>query len=224
MHEVRLADNATDAGRGRIAGTSTCASTLEGRQSVNRQVEIKCEQIARMVVKGLPKTKIAIEMGMSYDGILGITRNPDYLRIEESVRKGVVDRMDARLAKRASMDGEMEDMVPEALRVVLDQVIKKRDLRAALEVLDRDPRRQFAKSTARAAETLAPGAPVLTSDQLNKVVTDADITHQMLERQRQATAAAQAEVSPPPDNTNPINPLQSGSSDAAVGTGGFGHG
>jgi len=33
---------------------------------MNRQVEIKAEQIARMIVKGIPATRVAVEMGMSY--------------------------------------------------------------------------------------------------------------------------------------------------------------
>jgi hypothetical protein len=43
--------------------------------------------------------------------------------------------MDARLAKRAEMGTEVEDAVPEALQVLLDNMRKKRALRAALEVL-----------------------------------------------------------------------------------------
>jgi hypothetical protein len=159
---------------------------------MNRQVEIKCEQIARMIVKGLPKTKIAIEMGMSYDGLMRITRDKDYLFIEENVRKGVTDKMDARLAKRAEMGGEMEDAVPEAMRILIDQVTKKRDLRAALEVLDRDPRRQFAKSTSTRVDPLQPGTPVMTSEHLSTIVSKADITHQMLEKQHTALQQAQA--------------------------------
>lgn len=152
---------------------------------MNRQVEIKCEQIARMIVKGMPKTKIAIEMGMSYDGLMRITRDSQYLLIEENIRKGVIDKMDVRLAKRAEMSGEMEDAVPEALRILIDQLMKKRDLRAALEVLDRDPRRQFSKSTTNRVDPLQPGAPVMTSERLATIVSKADITHQILEKEHQ---------------------------------------
>lgn len=147
---------------------------------MNRQVEIKIEQIARMVIKGMKLTQIAIEMGMSYAGLNQIVRRSEYLVIEEKVRKMVVGKMDQRLAKRAEMSDEVEDAVPEAMRVLLENVTKKRDLRAALEVLDRDPRRQFAKRTEPVVNSGQAGiVPPLTPDALANVVKEADITHAM---------------------------------------------
>jgi len=61
-------------------------------------------------------------MGMSYEGLIRITRCQEYLQIEERVRNAVVGKMDARLAKRAQMETEVEDAVPEALQVLLDNV------------------------------------------------------------------------------------------------------
>jgi hypothetical protein len=163
---------------------------------MNRQVEIKCDQIARMVVKGMPKTRIAIEMGMSYDGLVRITRCPEYLVIEESVRNAVVGKMDQRLAKRAAMEVEVEDHVPEAMRVLLDAVTKKRDLRAALEVLDRDPRRQFAKQRGDAPiNPLQPGVAV-ASEALATAVREADITHKLITNNKDCQAQHQT---PSPD-------------------------
>ncbi len=152
---------------------------------MNRQVQIKCEQIARMIVKGWPKTRIAIEMGMSYDGLMGITRRPEYLEIEEEVRSGVVGKMDARLARRAAMRNEIseevEDTVPDAMRVILESVTKKRDLRAALEVLDRDPKRQFAKASRPLDDTTGAGPRTgLESEALAQAVREADVTHKMV--------------------------------------------
>jgi hypothetical protein len=148
---------------------------------MNRQVYIKCDQIARMIVKGMPKTRIALEMGMSYDGLVRITREPEYLKIEEDVRNVVVGKMDARLARRAEMNDDVEEAVPEAMKVLLDAVTKKRDLRAALEVLDRDPQRQFAKAK---TVTLGPNGVGVTgglaSDALASAVKDADLTHTIL--------------------------------------------
>lgn len=148
---------------------------------MNRQVTIKCEQIARMIVKGIPKTRIALEMGMSYDGLQRITRVPEYLAIEESVRNAVIGKMDARLAKRAEMDTEMEDHVPEAMKVLLEAVTKKRDLRAALEVLDRDPKKQFARVRVD-QQTTVPGLPTET---LAAAVKEADLTHTILQNSQQ---------------------------------------
>lgn len=163
---------------------------------MNRQVEIKCDQIARMIVKGMKCTVIAIEMGMSYDGLMRIVRQPEYLAIEERVRNEVVGKMDARLAKRAEMSSDVEDAIPEALQVLLDGVKKKRDLKAALELLDRDPRGQFTKNASRSAAQAAasPGvtATPLASEALANAVREADITHTILEKERTAPKAAEA--------------------------------
>ena len=43
-------------------------------------------------------------MGMSYEGLIRITRCQEYLQIEERLRNAVVGKMDARLAKRAQME------------------------------------------------------------------------------------------------------------------------
>lgn len=163
---------------------------------MNRQVEIKCDQIARMIVKGMTKSRIALEMGMSYDGLNRITRCPEYLLIEENVRAAVVGKMDQRLAQRAAMSTEMEDHVPEAMKVLLEAVTKKRDLRAALEILDRDPKKQFAKTSRTEATLTNPNASI-ASDTLAQAVKDADITHTLLKNAQPQTtsgAAKQAEA------------------------------
>jgi hypothetical protein len=153
-----------------------------------------------MIVKGMPKTRIAIEMGMSYDGLVRITREPEYLKIEEDVRNMVVGKMDARLAKRAEMSDEVEEAVPEAMKVLLDAVTKKRDLRAALEVLDRDPQRQFAKSK---SVTLGPSGVGVTSglspDALASAVKDADLTHTILKNTPPPLQTQQTSSQMPPD-------------------------
>jgi hypothetical protein len=144
---------------------------------MNRQVEIKAEQIARMVVKGLPRTRIAIEMGMSYDGLTRIFKCPEYIEIENRVRGTMVGQMDARLAQRAKMETEIEDAVPEAMQVLLDNVRKKRDLRAALEVLDREPSAQFAKRKPEERAELKPG---ISSEALASALREADLTHKIM--------------------------------------------
>lgn len=159
---------------------------------MQRQAFIKAEQIARMVVKGMKGTQIAKELGMSYDGIQRIFRNPDYLHIEEQVRKGVIAKMDARLTKRSEMGEELEDAVPEALGLLLEAVKKKRDLKAALEVLDRDPQRQFAKQKPQQqAAVIQPSFGSLPAEALDQAIKDADLTHNILQT-KQATKPAEA--------------------------------
>jgi hypothetical protein len=119
-------------------------------------------------------------MGMSYEGLTRITRCQEYLQVEERVRNAVVGKMDARLAKRAEMGTEVEDAVPEALQVLLDNMRKKRDLRAALEVLDRDPAHQFSKTS-----RTQPGdaqTPQMSSEALADAIKEANITYNMMKR------------------------------------------
>jgi hypothetical protein len=132
-----------------------------------------------MVVKGISYTRIAVEMGMSYDGLIRITRQPEYLRVEESVRAQVTGKMDARLAKRAEMEDQLEDAIPEAMKVLLDSVTKKRDLRAALELMDRDPQRQFAKGNTQRAVQPSPSLP---QDILQSTVAAADAARDQITR------------------------------------------
>lgn len=161
---------------------------------MNRQVVIKAEQVARMIVKGIPLSRIAVEMGMSYDGLRRITMQPEYLKIEAAVRNQVTSKMDARLAKRADMEEEVDDCVPEALQILLDGVRQKRDMRAALELLDRDPNRQFAKGPG--ARPLNPNpsiVPGLSSDILSAAVKHADATARQVTNSREA-AQPSAEI------------------------------
>jgi hypothetical protein len=160
---------------------------------MNRQVEIKAEQIARMIVKGMQGSRVAIEMGMSYDGLQRILRQPEYLEIEERIRKGVLDKMDARLEKRAEMSDIVEDAVPEAMQILIDNVKKKRDLRSALELLDRDPKRQFAKSKQINNDPLSAG-PQIATETLSAAIKEADITHSILERHQQNPLSKPAEA------------------------------
>lgn len=162
---------------------------------MNRFVKIKAEQIARHVVNNVPLTKIALAMGMSYDGLLRITKTIEYQEIEADIRAQHLGQLDAKLAARVDLRqkaaDEMEDAVPEAMQVLLDGLRKKRDLKSALEVLDRDPKRQFAKgaSAAKPAETVRPS---IDSKVLAQAVKDADITHSILNKQVQSTKPAEA--------------------------------
>jgi hypothetical protein len=141
--------------------------------------EIKAEQIARMVVKGIPKSRIATEMGMTYMGVYQLCQSPEYLQIEDQVRKGVIDKMDERLAKRAKMEDDLEDALPEAMQVLVEHVREKRDLRAALEVLDRDPEHLFTKASRQPQDEKR--APGISSEALAKAIAEADLTHKIMQ-------------------------------------------
>jgi hypothetical protein len=162
-------------------------------------VRIKAEQIARLVVQGVPKSRIAIEMGMSYDGLIRITKTDEYLMIEQDVQSRMLGQMDAKLAQRAdlrkNMADEMEDdAVPEAWKIVLDNLRKKRDLKTALEILDRDPKRQFAKGAAGATQQKEPEVvrPTIDRNVLSQAMAEADVTHSLIEKDRLKVKPAEA--------------------------------
>jgi hypothetical protein len=100
------------------------------------------------------------------------------LQIEEAVRRELVSKMDARLAKRAEMERDLEDALPEAMQVLLDHVREKRDLRAALEVFDRDPAHQFVKASRTASENQT---PAISSEALATAVKEAEWTHKIMQ-------------------------------------------
>ena len=107
--------------------------------------------------------------------------------------------LDATLAKRADLRKKMaddmeDDAVPEAWKIVLDNLRKKRDLKTALEILDRDPKRQFAKGAANAGAVAAqtPARPAIDRNALSQAVQEADITHSMLEKNKQVAKPAEA--------------------------------
>jgi len=94
------------------------------------------------------------------------------------VRNAVVSKVDAQLAKRAEMGTEVEDAVPEVLQVRLDNMRKKRHLRAALEVLDRDPAHQFSKTPR--TQPVDAQTPQMSSEALADAIKEADITYNMM--------------------------------------------
>jgi hypothetical protein len=158
-----------------------------------------------MIVKGIPKSRIAIEFGMSYDGLTRITYQPEYLKIEEEVRRTMRQKMDARLEQRAKMEDEVDDALPEAMQVLIDGVRKKKDLRAALELLDRDPMRQFAKGSKSTTGQGAP-PPTLPEDSLRSAVQASETAREQLSRNANT-------VSIPSNNSVPVppgNPTQGG--------------
>jgi len=100
--------------------------------------------------------------------------------------------MDARLAKRAEMADEVEDTIPEAMKVLLEGVVVRRDLRAALELLDRDPSRQFAKVSRSATATTQGSQQAIDATVLDNAVKDAEKTHSILMRDAERTKPVEA--------------------------------
>src|SRR5262249_6275119 len=106
---------------------------------------------------------------------------PEYQTIEERVAKSTIDYMDERLKERINqrikLGEEMEDAVGEAVKVLLDALRKKKDFRAALEVLDRDPKHMFAKGSRQMERN---SRPVISAEALSDAVKQADVTEKIM--------------------------------------------
>lgn len=150
--------------------------------SLNRQFEIKAELIAHMVVAGVARPKIAKALDLTYHGLDGILSTPEYQTIESRVAGRAKQKMqeitDARMEKRLALKAEVEDAVSEAIGVLLKALREKKDLRAALEILDRDPRHDFTKAS-RQAE-IREKTPAISSEALATAIKEADVTDKII--------------------------------------------
>lgn len=150
--------------------------------SLNRQFEIKAELIAHMVVAGVARPKIAVALNLTYKGLDGILSTPEYQTIEARVAGRATKQMqeitDRRIEKRLELKTEVEDAVSEAIHLLLQKLRKEKDLRAALEILDRDPRHDFTKAS-RQAE-IREKAPAISSEALASAIKEADMTQKII--------------------------------------------
>lgn len=146
---------------------------------MNRNVEIQSKQIAEMIAHGVPRPQIAREMGLTFEGLKRILRCVEYLDIESKVREEVAAEWANRLKKRTEMELELENLLPEAMAVLAEHVREKRDLRAAMEVLERDPIHQFAKVSRVDIKEAA--NPIMSGEALASALKQADRSHRIIE-------------------------------------------
>ena len=71
--------------------------------AMQRGTRLKAEQISRMLWQGYGRSRTARMMGMSYEGLLRITKTPEYQDIDAEVRRRVIDSMDAVLERRTDV-------------------------------------------------------------------------------------------------------------------------
>jgi hypothetical protein len=156
-------------------------SRAEKVMAINKQIEIKAEQIARMRAADIPKAKIAHAMDLTYPGLKRIMDTPEYEAIEKRVFQGVKDYMDERLKQRINerikLGEDMEDAVSDAVKVLLDALRNKKDFRAALEVLDRDPKHSFGKGSRQMERA---EAPAISAEALSSAIKEADVTQKIM--------------------------------------------
>ncbi len=142
------------------------------------KVNIKIPQIARWRIAGISDTKIQQLLGMSSGGLARLLATPEYKEYEAALLNGHLNAMDKALAgKVEAIHQEFKVAVPAAMRVLVDAVTQRRDLRAAIEaakeIFDRDPDRTLVKQ--RDQEAIAPGVPAeilnAAAEDGNKIAT-----------------------------------------------------
>jgi hypothetical protein len=146
---------------------------------MDNDVKFKAELIARLHLADLTKREIAKQMEMTYAGIDRIMRTDEYKTIEQQIKAGMIEKLDGRLEKRMALKREVEDAVPEAIRVLLDHLRTKRDLKAALEILDRDPHHILGKVSRPTLQQAS--NPHISSEAMAKAVKDAELTHKLMQ-------------------------------------------
>lgn len=115
---------------------------------------LKMEQIARFRVAGAKDVAIARQLNLTNSGLQRILRTIDYLEIQQNVLGCQLDKMDVVLNENVGlMRKTFDTAVPAALRFMVEQVKQKRDLRAAMKaaenILDRDPEGRYVKASDR---------------------------------------------------------------------------
>ena len=130
--------------------------------SHQKVTNIKIPQIARWRVAGVRDTKIAQLLGMSPQGVNCIVQSQEYKEYEAAILNGHISSMDRALAgKVEAIHHEFRVLVPAAMRVLVDAVTQRRDLKTALEaakeIFKRDPERTLPEQ--RSDEYIAPGIP-----------------------------------------------------------------
>jgi hypothetical protein len=128
-----------------------------------------------MVVMGLPDTRIAAALGLTYAGLAQLKQRPEYRQVEQEILQGTITRWDEELAGDVvALRQEFAVAVPASMRTLLDAVMQKKDLKssieAAKEILDRDPDRTFSKNPVVTVQN----GPTLSEAQLRSIGGESD--------------------------------------------------
>lgn len=166
------------------------------------KVRLKIEQIARLRADGVKDASILRILGITQSGLSRIIRLDEYKEIEEAVVQGKLTKMDELLANRTkTMQDFYAPAVPAAMRTLVEAVLNKKAsltdrMRAASEILDRDPRRAFVKNAARGGDAINGDASQLPADILASRTADANAIQQKLASPTAASANASVSGSP----------------------------
>jgi hypothetical protein len=146
------------------------------------------QNVARYRVSGrFSDARVAELVGLTQSGLAALIRNPDYIEIESALLEGRLSKIDEELAGDDAAQKEvMRRAVPAALTTLVETVLQRRNLPAALKaaemILNRDPDKSFADGTRTSQGNAGGGdsdAPTLPADIVaslavegNKVVTE----------------------------------------------------
>lgn len=150
---------------------------------VKPEIRKKAVEIARLLRQGYGIPQTAKMMRLTYHGLLRITKTVEYKMIAQEEAEAASKSLDHIRADirsiREELNEEMENAVPEAWCVLIDNLRQRKDLRAALEILDRDPQKQFSKS----GSLTQVGVSVnIDSQALAQAIHEADRTHQLIDQ------------------------------------------
>lgn len=154
--------------------------------SLDRKSEMRAELIAQMVCAGIEKVQITKDLCITRKRLEFLMATPEYqaieLRISDASKRKMQELADQRLQQRLALRTEVEDAVDKAIRVLLKKLNEsdgKEQLRAALEILDRDPRHDFTKASRQTEKGNSP--PPISPEALSNAVKEAGVTHNIIE-------------------------------------------
>lgn len=137
--------------------------------SSNFKTWVRFEKIARLETLGVPDAEIALQTGLTAQGLANAKQSAGYKAVRLRIATGVLSQYDGIIAEdNEYVQTRIREMVPTALEALFDNVTQKLDPKlrqnAAETILDRD---------GRLAKVSRVGLP--TQDQGGFAVTEKDI-------------------------------------------------
>lgn len=150
--------------------------------SLNSQMKIRIEKVARMRVRGIRDVVIQDLLQINAAAFKYLINLPEYKDTEEQILEGHLTDLDKAVAGQVDvLRQQAREAVPTALRTLVEAASQRRDLRTALaaagELLDRDPDRTFVKSSQRGSaensvNSVPQGVIDITTSDADEVIKD----------------------------------------------------
>ena len=156
-----------------------------------KETRKRAETLARLLWFGYGPERAAKMMGVHYTTVHRLTQRPEYPQIEEDIGEELMGKAGLHLKHRSDatkmrekLNQAMEEAIPKAFGILMKELDDKPSRGIACEVLDRDPKRQFAKGSSGTHQpTPQVGVQVnIDSQALASAIHEADKTHEMMEK------------------------------------------